>query len=693
MKRNTALPRVWLLRIALACSLCLSTGARSAVFGEPTRGHALMIGIEKYVLAPPLPGVLRDVRVLRDTLETRGGYRVRLIENAARTDGSGLLGRRSERELSERELLQQVISDWLAARTQSDTVILYFSGHGFRDEEHRLYLAAVDCDPKDPTPGGVGVGWLREQLMACSAREKMLILDACHAGSARSAEATRMATAKELGEFFEQTQGLVTLASCSGDQKSLMWSDKRMSIFTYWLVQGLSGHADREPLGEITVNELEDFVTRKVRWTAKELYQAEQSPTRLQGPDVTQDVVLRLRSVRLKTLLDDMAEQMDALIRLGKMDCVGVVPEFASDATGTVLGREYGSLTTYVPVELANRLAAKAQGVYRVVNTNAVRELLQSRGVAPRDIGTAKCKELEIEEHELATLVAGLVQGLRGESLSLQCRLLDLSSGDLLGTAGGVADLNNSEIAQLGVSGSARPPRPADASLARVREEVPLADQEPVLEAASRHPLSDPNAPCQVRIAVQGADGAFRVRKPSFRGPDCQVTLRRGEVFRIHIKNQTDEPVFARVLVDGLSTLPEKSQTKFALVEATEGDAWRQAQPMNLAEARAWGPFLPQREYHVSGFFLKVGKDALYDAFQVMDAGQSLAAAAGYTDQLGLITVAFYQPREKRPSPPPGSRSVVGVGSGDRYRTQTEMYSGPHEPGPLLQAVTIHYGE
>lgn len=693
MKREFLPDVLWRWRLVLVGPLFVTVGMCSTARGQEAKGdqltesHALLIGIEQYVSANRLPGVLGDVRRLRDTLQTRGGYRVRLIENSARTASTGL---REER--SERDTLQQAISDWLGARQESDAVILYFSGHGFRDPENRLYLAAVDCDPRNPTPGGLAIGWLREQLAACPAREKMLILDTCHAGSARSADAPRAVTAKELGDFFEQTWGLITLASCSGDQRSHMWEEKRMSVFTYWLVQGLSGHADREPLGEITVNELEDFVTRKVRWTAKELYQAEQTPTRLQGPDVTQDVVLRLRSVNLKTLLDDMAEQMDVLIRLSKADCVGVVPEFASDAAGTVLGREYGALATYVPVELANRLAAKAEGEYRVVNTNAVREMLQSRGVTARDVGTAKSRDLRLAEHEVSKLVAGHVQGLRGESLSLQCRLLDLSHGGLLGTAGGLADLNPSELAQTGISGTARPPQPADSVLARVREEVPVAAQHPVLEVAPRHPLSDPTFRYQVRIGVKGADGRYRVREPSFRGQECLVRLQRSEVFRIQIKNLSNQEVFARVLVDGLNTLPEKSQTKFALVEATEGETRRQAQPVNLAEARAWGPFSPQTEYQISGFFLRVGADAVYDEFQVVDASRSLAADAGYTQQLGLITVAFYQPRKKQPPPVAGSRSL-GVGRGDRYQTQTEMYSGPNEPGPLLATVTIRYGE
>ena len=149
-------------------------------------------------------------------------------------------------------------------------MLIYFSGHGGRDAQQRLFLAAKDYDRSEPEAGGIPLTWLRQQLVACPAKSKLLILDACHAGNARSPQTSggRAVTAKELGDFFEQTEGLVTLAACRGDQNSYMWTEKQHSIFTYWLIQLLCGHADREPLGEITLNELDDFVTRKVRSTA-----------------------------------------------------------------------------------------------------------------------------------------------------------------------------------------------------------------------------------------------------------------------------------------------------------------------------------------------------------------------------------------------------------------------------------------
>ena len=340
------------LSIAFVGILLISLSARAA---DPVHGKALLIGIEGYTKAPQLPGVFTDVDVLQDALIDFGGYDVTCIHNSPL--GPPMLVQRPERQR-----LQDAIENWLSERKANETLLLYFSGHGFRDDKNRLYLAAKDCDPKDPEPGGVPISWLRMQLAACRAKMKLLVLDACHAGSARSATAEDVVGAKELNDFFGQIEGLVTLASCSGEQKSVLWPEKRQSLFTYWLAQGLSGHADREPLGEITVNELEDFVAPRVRESAIAIASREQTPTRLQGPGVTENVVLQMRPISYKKLVESLAEQMDAVIRLKDIEQVGVVPQFACGTTQPLSHADFGLWAANAPAELVNELANMSAG-------------------------------------------------------------------------------------------------------------------------------------------------------------------------------------------------------------------------------------------------------------------------------------------------------------------------------------------
>lgn len=667
--------------IAAASLLAFALASAFAAAAEPTPGRALLIGIQDYAKAPRLVGEERDVRVLEATLIERGGYpadRVRTIINSARGGDADFGEPRTESES-----LKAEIASWLTGCRADEAMLLYFSGHGFRDDQNRLYLAAVDCDPADPKPGGIPIAELRQMLVNCAARSKLLVLDACHAGSAGSARPEKAVQAKELNEFFEQTEGLVTLASCTGEETSQLWPAKKQSLFAYWLAQGLRGHADREPLGQITINELDDYVSQKVRWSARKLWSLEQTPTRLQGPGVSADTDFQLRPCDLKTLLDDLAEQMDVLIRLAGIEAVGIVPEFVSGQSGNRLGREYGLLATNCPVELANLLSVTSEGDYRVLSINAIRETLQEKGIAPRDVGTSRSRGLSVEGNSVGALVDGRVIGLQGEALALQCNLLGTEDESLLGVAGGTARLCGSELAMQGASGVVEPVVEPQATY---RPDLMPAQ----IDAATPHPAGDSAFPYGVRVMVRGSDGKLAEREPIIQGNLGTVALQQDEVFELYVANRSGEPVFARVLVDGLNTLPEKSQAKGLVVEPAVVDEWRQAQPVNLVEARAWGPLEPGREYAIRGFFRRTGADAEYDEFKVVDAVQAMASEAGYTDQLGLITAAFYQPTAKGPLER-GSRGF-GIGRGMRYRTQTETYSGDEVPGRILGVVHIRYG-
>ena len=672
--------------IAFAGVLLCCLNAHAA---DPIKGQALLIGIQNYTKVSTLSGVGADTRLLEETLVEQGGYQVKRINDSAAADDSMMSLK------SERERLQHAVKAWLDARTPDETVLLYFSGHGFRDEEDRLYLAARDCDPKSPQPGGISIAWLRQRLVACPAKMKLLVLDACHAGSARSAARGVTVEAKELTDFFGSIEGLVTLASCTGQQQSYLWPAKGQSLFTYWLAQGLSGHADREPFGRITVNELETFVKGKVRRSAEAVHSAVQTPTRLQGPGVTEDVILQMRPISYKRLIDNLAEQMDALIRLEGIKRVGVVPQFDHDVAGDLLERDYGLWTSNAPAELANLLADKSQGDYRVLAVNAVRELLQKKKITSKDIGTDKSKNIKIEGGNLPALIGGRIESLPAQTIALRCTLVNLTDQANLGSAAGTALLSGAEPGMNGVSGLAQPAAETD-------DPKVAAEFRPVsIDAKAKHPLDDPTFPYRVRIVVKDAGDELSYRQLTFDGNHCHVALREGEVFHINITNNSGNPAFARVLVDGLNTLPEKSRVKGVYIEPRTDDShgeYRQAQPVNLAEAQAWGPLEPGLEYGFTGFYLETGEDAVYDEFKLVDAQRSFASQAGYTDQLGIITVAFFDLLKKPPPPPPpptaGSRGVrSGVGSGGRHDTKTDTYDGDYIPGRMLAVMHIWYGE
>ena len=223
------------------------------------------------------------------------------------------------------------LPNWFKRVGPNDMILVYFSGHGFRDSAGKLYLAPLDCDPANAAATGVPVEWLREQIASCKARDKLLVLDACHAGSEKGEDDGPSVAAKDLGNEFENLAGVMTIASSEATEKSQIWDEKQQSLFSYWLNQALKGHADQNGDGVVEVHELYDFVYRNVTHTAQARFPRPQTPVRIVRPGIVSvPVVEQLQPQTLRQLLNDIADQLADNIADRKLEKVGVL-EFTND--------------------------------------------------------------------------------------------------------------------------------------------------------------------------------------------------------------------------------------------------------------------------------------------------------------------------------------------------------------------------
>jgi len=251
-----------------------------------------------------------------------------------------------------------------------------------------------------------------------------------------------------------------------------------------------------------------------------------------------------------------------------------------------------------------------------------------------------------------------------------------IETGDLAGSAGGTARLNEHEWAMLGRSVAVKPEDHIG--------EAPSID-DPVVAPAGKptddlidridersegpHPLSDADFEFPIKILVAGQE-----RPGIFRGNDCFILLDKGEEYAIRIENRKQSTVMMRLLVDGLNTLP---QVVGKGVETTEI-----APRVNLQDARAWvlDP-AKRRRYTVKGFFTSTGRKAKFRTFEVTDAAEGIAARRNFTDQIGMITVVFYNKAS-------GSRGVA-TKLGREDETTVQTYRA--KVGDLLAVVNIRY--
>ena len=569
------------------------------------------------------------------------------------------------------------------ADRRGDRLIVYFSGHGFRDPADKLYLAPIDVDRADPASTGLPVEWFRQQIADCKADFKLLVLDACHSGSEKGEDGPRDVPSKDIGEKFRGLERVVTLASSTGEEASQIWDHKQQSLYSYWLNQGLKGHADTDANGAVDIDELNKYVYDNVTRTAKALFPHEQTPVRSVRTGVKgTPVVVRMSPTDLKTLLNDMAEQLSVSAETRKLKKVGVL-EFSGDhGLVELFGGNFGTIGRWCADWLEQRLMEEGAGAFTVTNGKILQAALVKEHFGLDDLSNPeRLKQLSQSMHGLPVLAQGTFRSRDGRVVTLQCRLLQTGSDELAGSAGGVALLNANQWAMLGKSVALSPADrvPAPPSLDNVPPKDPQETVIAKLDEESRgpHPMTNPNFEFPVRIYVGGKE-----RPGHARGNEWFVPLRKGETYEIYVENRSGQPVCMRLLVDGLNTLPDLEMAK------TKGVAtfvW--GQHVSLEDARHY-VLDPAKQrgsrkiWRVSGFITETGENGKLREFVVSSAEQSLAAKREFTDQMGLITAAFFDPVARSR----GAGTMPG-----REWSEPLPEDADYTPGKLRAVVNIYY--
>ena len=162
------------------------------------------------------------------------------------------------------------VAQFFAKRTRDDLLLLYFSGHGVRDEDGKLYLAQKDTQRDFLNGTAVPGAFITEEMDRCRSKRQLLILDCCHSGAFhRGAKGAVGASVGTKAAFEGTGYGRVVLTATDATQYA--WEGDRVhgkperSVFTKHLIQGLqSGEADIDGDGQISVDELYDYVHERV---------------------------------------------------------------------------------------------------------------------------------------------------------------------------------------------------------------------------------------------------------------------------------------------------------------------------------------------------------------------------------------------------------------------------------------------
>lgn len=171
-------------------------------------------------------------------------------------------------------------SDELKAASSSDTLIVYYSGHGALAPTNgglEAYLAPYDVSD-NVAISGISTSEIKKSLDNLNHGNKIVLLDCCYSGgaSAKSVTHIKHKDLTHIKAFQNQSyaEGTFVFTACREDETAIEVPDLKHSLFTYQLIDELlKGKADT-----IALSSLHDPVTKAVEATAQK-YSHKQTPT------------------------------------------------------------------------------------------------------------------------------------------------------------------------------------------------------------------------------------------------------------------------------------------------------------------------------------------------------------------------------------------------------------------------------
>jgi hypothetical protein len=230
-----------------------------AILGQDVgRKTALLIGINHYYLDDAIGNLnfcVNDVMGLDEVLsdELRGNFSTLSLYS----------GNSDSKLLPNRSNILAMIKLLANNSEESDTILVYFAGHGF-EKEGVNYLLPADARIDVLSETAIPLKWIKDTLSKSLAKKKLLIIDACHAGARLGRSSSTPMSRSFLEELFQQSEGFAILSSCKIDQVSYDFAEKNHGAFSYFLLEGLRGSADDNQDNIITVPDANKYVSTKM---------------------------------------------------------------------------------------------------------------------------------------------------------------------------------------------------------------------------------------------------------------------------------------------------------------------------------------------------------------------------------------------------------------------------------------------
>ncbi|MBE9212834.1 caspase family protein [Plectonema cf. radiosum LEGE 06105] len=149
----------------------------------------------------------------------------------------------------------------------NDLLLVHFACHGKLFHEKPL-LIVNNTRSQTLEKTGLPLEVVKQHMRSSQARRLVLTLDACHMG---------VETGRDINDdpqfihnAYDLAEGFALIAASTAQQKAQESKDKKFGVFTYYLLEALSGKADRGSKRFVTVDDIKTYVLDSLkRWSVE----------------------------------------------------------------------------------------------------------------------------------------------------------------------------------------------------------------------------------------------------------------------------------------------------------------------------------------------------------------------------------------------------------------------------------------
>ncbi len=237
--------------------------------------YAFLVGCSGYAETKlsPLPFTVNDVEQFRQAL----------LETGFEADHIKMLHDKQERRFqSERAKIVQEFKLFIDGLRPEDTVVVALSGHGVQlKKEGVSYFCPLDADLEDKTTliALDGKDGLFDQLKACKAKRKLLIVNACRDVRDIPGKRSQAAEKVDLDDFAAAAvpEGIAAIYSCKAGQKSYFDPKRQAGIFFDHVTRAWRGEYAKDARHS-TIDDFFREVAARTKADVDKVYGEAQSP-------------------------------------------------------------------------------------------------------------------------------------------------------------------------------------------------------------------------------------------------------------------------------------------------------------------------------------------------------------------------------------------------------------------------------